>query len=246
MKVGDVLLKLGSTIIGNDGSIELCNGNFNERVHYSYLLSQLSPNDVVICEVLRDGARYSLPVKVSIPQKLIPRNILKPDFFGTNENTSSSILGRSPSYCIIGGLVFISLTREYVDAEISPENIGPQNFGLWSTEFEILSKVNSISQKDNEEIVLLSQVISHSCNMGYESISNLRLRSLQGKTIENLRQLHEYISFFFDEVENGIEHDSIVFEFSNGQVIVVGAKDALAAQSQVSIRRLNYYNIYSS
>ena len=40
-----------------------------------------------------------------------------------------------------------------------------------------------------EEVVMLSQVIAHSCNIGYEMNKNLQLKSLNNIPIKNLKQL---------------------------------------------------------
>lgn len=44
-----------------------------------------------------------------------------------------------------------------------------------------------------EEIVLLSQVIAHSCNIGYETQSNLRLSKFNGVPVRSLKHLKRLI-----------------------------------------------------
>lgn len=43
--------------------------------------------------------------------------------------------------------------------------------------------------EQEEEVVMLSQVIAHSCNIGYEMNKNLHLKSLNNIPIKNLKQL---------------------------------------------------------
>lgn len=45
----------------------------------------------------------------------------------------------------------------------------------------------------DEEVVLLSQVISHNCNIGYELCRNLQLKFINGIRVVNLKQLKQII-----------------------------------------------------
>ena len=254
LKKGDVLLMIDDIRVGNEGSIDLREGNFKERVQLSYHLSQMFPGDIVKCQILRDGIRIPVEVAVSVPKKLIPRTLLKFDnteIVNNNRVKCSSIVGGSPSYLIIGGLVFISLSREYLDSEFNPDRVTPANFDLWSDEFQILSKADSTEKKENEEIVLLSQVISHRCNIGYETQRNMQLHSFNGIPVENLSHLQKLKLEAYSSIQKSDRTDtacdSFIFQFSNGQLIVLESAATITAQEQVKTNDLltsNRYNRY--
>ena len=128
---------------------------------------------------------------------------------------------------------------------------------------------NTISKKleKDEEIVMLSQVIAHSCNIGYEMNKNLHLKSLNNIKIKNLKHLKSLIDEFenkqknknvtkkvkvvktaksskinienkhVDDNNSNIHTDSVgaamVFEFANGQIIVLDSDEAIQAKDQV-------------
>jgi hypothetical protein len=76
------------------------------------------------------------------------------------------------------------------------------------------------------EVVLLSHVMSHKCNIGYETNRNLRLLRLNGETVRSLSHLAAL-------VRGCGGANSLVFEFSTGQIMVLDAAAAERAQEQV-------------
>lgn len=75
------------------------------------------------------------------------------------------------------------------------------------------------------ESVLLSQVLSHSCNIGYETNRNMRLVKLNGEHVNSLAQLKSLIE--------SSSHQNLVLEFSSGQIMVIDREAALGANDQV-------------
>lgn len=75
----------------------------------------------------------------------------------------------------------------------------------------------------------MSQVIAHNCNVGYERIRNLWLKSVNGELIHNLRHLHTYLH----TVAGDASVNSLVFEYTNGQMMVLDKQAAQVAQDQV-------------
>ena len=114
---------------------------------------------------------------------------------------------------------------------------------------------------------MLSQVIAHSCNIGYEMNKNLHLKSFNNIKIKNLKHLKSLIDEFENKqknknvtkktkvvkspknskinIENVHAEDSnsnigsdrvetaMVFEFANGQIIVLDGDEAIQAKDQV-------------
>ena len=118
---------------------------------------------------------------------------------------------------------------------------------------------------------MLSQVIAHSCNIGYEMNKNLHLKSFNNIKIKNLKHLKQLIDEFerkkntkntkktikrtkssklieIDKKDNSNsdsnstivdnsnnEESAMVFEFTNGQIVVLDGKEAIEAKDQVII-----------
>ena len=74
--------------------------------------------------------------------------------------------------------------------------------------------------------MLLSQVLSHSCNIGYETNRNLRLLKCNDQSITNLSQLQKIVAAL-----NGV--GTLSFEFSTGQIMIMNAAAALGSNDQV-------------
>lgn len=52
---------------------------------------------------------------------------------------NKAILSTPPSYVMIGGLVFLKLTREYLETEFDFKSM--QDFDAWVNRFQLLAKV---------------------------------------------------------------------------------------------------------
>jgi S1-C subfamily serine protease len=95
IRPGDVMLSLDSVPIANDGTIAFMQG----RIMYSYLIDRKQIGETVTLGVLRKGSVIS----VSYPLRSYPSRI---SWFNEYETL--------PRYCIVGGLVFQVLSKEYL------------------------------------------------------------------------------------------------------------------------------------
>ncbi len=229
LQKGDVILKIDNIKVANDGTIPFREGKgrFKERVHLSYYFTQKFADETVKFDLLRGGKKISKTVPLWVPTPLVPRVLLQKQAKAADLVSESSIIGGVPSYLVIGGLVLVKLNREYLAAEYNVEHMG--EFESWSEDYRILSLSDTAKSKHEEEVVLLSQVIAHTCNIGYETYRNMRLKSLNGITIDNLRQVKQIV----DKSNKATKGAPLVFEFSNGQVVVLNSKAAKAAQEQL-------------
>lgn len=224
LQKGDVVMSIDGIRIANDGTIPFREGRgkFKERVHLSYYFTQRFASDHVSFEILRNGKRMMVSVPLWVPQHLVPRVLLQKKKEQGNTLAESSIIGGVPSYLMVGGLVLVALSREYLQTEFNVERMG--DLEGWAEEFRLISLIDKKQQKEGEEVVLLSQVIAHACNIGYETHRNLRLVSFNGKHVVNLAQLKK-------DIEKA--KTSLVFEFCNGQVLVLDSKAAMNAREQI-------------
>jgi hypothetical protein len=176
-----------------------------------------------------------VPVSVNVP--LIPSILLqrrqKSDRESSKQSSAeTSIIGVNPSYLMVGGLVFTVLTKEYIHSEFRAREMN--NFEAWANEFELLSMMNKPKSSSNEEAVLLSQVIAHNCNIGYESMENMLLSNINGVKITNMQQVKDMIDSIRVRVQKKKilkpKEKNLMFEFSNHRVVILDAMDAFAAE----------------
>jgi hypothetical protein len=74
--------------------------------------------------------------------------------------------GGQPSYLIVAGLVFTPLTEPFIEEECE------ETLGL-----KLLAKARySLSTFEGEQIVIVSQVLAHEVNIGYEHMGNQQVK----------------------------------------------------------------------
>lgn len=255
LQKNDVLLKVDDIRIANDCTIPFRDGNFKERVQVNYYFTQRFANDVVKLEILREGKRMVVSAPLWVPKRLVPRTLTQKNVVNTatNQGTGAkgSIVGGVPSYMMVGGLVMMALSKEYLEAEFDPQHMG--DFEGWAEEFRLLGLTDSSQREEGEEIVILSQVIAHTCNIGYETYRNMHLKRFNGLQVNNLKHLKQLVDAAAATSTSVSESNKrkaqsrgnksatsssleapLVFEFTSGQVIVLEAAAAFAAQAQIA------------
>jgi len=229
---GDVVLSIDGIRVANDGTIPFrqTKSGFRERVQLNYYFTQLFPSDQVKVEILRKGQRMVVNVPVWVPQALVPRILLSKNVVDAEKSrgtgSNGSIVGGTPSFLIVGGLVFVPLSKEYLASEYNTEHMG--DFESWAEDYRILSLADQMKREEEEEVVLLSQVIAHTCNIGYEMHRNMQLVSLNGNPIKNLKGLKQLVDSFLETTTR-----PLLFEFANGQIIVIDSNAGKVAQTQI-------------
>lgn len=163
LKKGDVIMRVDGIRVANDGSIPFRMG---ERVALRYYFSQRFPGDNVTISILRDGQEMDVVAPLSMAHQLCPVH-----FEGT-----------LPSYLIIGGLVFTVLSELYLNEMQAQEGIRGSPY---------LQGLVAYGRKETEsqQIVLLTQILAHSCNLGYEDMENSHLKKFNGVEVESLQHL---------------------------------------------------------
>lgn len=211
--------------VANDGSIPFLDGpSRHERVHMTYYFTQKFEDDLVTLEIFRDGKPHIIKAPMWVPKLLIPRTLLEGS--GGDQHGSRT----APSFIMVGGLVFIKLTREILDSEFNLKHV--ENFDDWVNRFKLLSMLKDI-RKEGEEIIVISQILAHQCNIGYENgFDYYQLKNFNGKTILNMKDLKNNL---WNSLDNGEADEELVFDFHNGAKIVLHRQEVLQAQKDVSI-----------
>eukprot|EP00047_Mylnosiga_fluctuans_P007260 m.252119 g.252119 ORF g.252119 m.252119 type:complete len:579 (-) comp17615_c0_seq1:145-1881(-) len=193
IRVDDILLSVNGNKISNDGT---CTFRRDERLSFLRHVSEFSGTQFEI-EVLRDGARLHMHVPARTTPPLVPHRFI----------------GKMPSYFIVGGLVFTTLTYGLMEATVESLSEDAWQAGL--------------QPKDHadKELVILLCVLSHEINHGYYSNKLPLLDTFNGAPVRNLRLLKEAV----DKVTTGYLH----FRLKDGLSIIL---DALAwREAQVEI-----------
>ncbi|MBA0639363.1 hypothetical protein Goklo_022401 [Gossypium klotzschianum] len=99
LKSSDIVLSFDGVHIANDGTVPFRHG---ERIGFSYLVSQKYAGDSSAVKVLRNSEILNFNIKLTSHRRLIPAH---------NK-------GRPPSYYIIAGFVFTTVSVPYLRSEV--------------------------------------------------------------------------------------------------------------------------------
>ncbi len=190
----DVILTVEGKPVSGNSTIEF---RPKERTHYSYLIQNKQIGEKIKLGILRNGQKKIININLDTPIQDIQLVRIQNDTL--------------PSYYIYGGLVFSTLTINYL------KDWGSQWFRKAPAELISVAKSNTKTMKD-EEVVLLIRVLASNVNLGYHENENLIIKKVNGIDISNLKQL---VSI----VENSKE-DFNTFEDSYGKELVIDRAQA--------------------
>jgi len=178
LKNGDILLSFDGETIANDGTVQY---RKHERVAFSWLVAQKFHHEPANITVLRDRQVVELEIPDFHPEvSLVPVHMFNQ-------------VHQGPSYLIVAGLVFTTLSIPFLRSEFGEE---------WDCEapVELVYRVmQSRAQFEGEQIVVLTQVLAHDLTVGYEDLENIVLNAFNGTQVKNLRHIMEMIEACTDE-----------------------------------------------
>ncbi|XP_054807402.1 protease Do-like 9 [Prosopis cineraria] len=186
LKPSDVILSFDGVDIANDGTVPFRHG---ERIGFSYLISQKYTGDKAVIKVLRDSEISKFNIKLGSHKRLIPAHSK----------------GKPPSYYIIAGFVFTTVSVPYLRSEYGKDY-------EYEAPVKLLDKLlHSMPQSPNEQLVVVSQVLVADINIGYEDIVNTQVLAFNGKPVKNLKSLATMVENCNDEyLKFDLEYDQIV------------------------------------
>jgi S1-C subfamily serine protease len=209
LKEKDIILNVEGKPVSGNGTVEF---RPKERTHFSYYIQNKQIGEDIDLEILREGERIKLLLILDTPIQDIQLVRIQNDTL--------------PSYYIYGGLVFSTLTINYL------KDWGSQWFRKAPAELISVAKSNTKTMKD-EEVVLLIRVLASNVNLGYHENENLIIKKVNGTDIRNLNQL---VSI----VENS-KDDFITFEDSYGKELVIDRTQAGTTNpALLKTYRINY------
>lgn len=197
----DVILSFDEVDIANDGTVPFRHG---ERIGFSYLVSQKYFGDSAAVKVLRRNSEMlNFNIKLATQMRLIPAH---------NK-------GRPPSYYIIAGFVFTTVSVPYLRSEYGKDY-------EYEAPVKLLDKLlHEFRQSPDEQIVVVSQVLVADINIGYEEIVNTQVLAFNGEPVKNLKSLASMVEKCNDEF--------LKFDLEYQQVVVLQTKTAKSATSDI-------------
>ncbi|KAL1200354.1 Protease Do-like 9 [Cardamine amara subsp. amara] len=186
LKPSDIILSFDGVNIANDGTVPFRHG---ERIGFSYLISQKYTGDSALVKVLRNKEILEFNIKLAIHKRLIPAHIS----------------GKPPSYFIVAGFVFTTVSVPYLRSEYGKEY-------EFDAPVKLLEKhLHAMAQSVDEQLVVVSQVLVSDINIGYEEIVNTQVVAFNGKPVKNLKGLAEMVENCDDEyMKFNLDYDQIV------------------------------------
>jgi S1-C subfamily serine protease len=168
IKPGDVLISIDGKNIENDGTIEFRKG---ERTYFGYLMHKKQINDSIRFVFLRNGVKKEITVKLTKP--------LDYERLVSNERYDEP-----PVYYILGGLVFETLTLNYL------MEYGTEKDWYVNAPKELLNFfINGEPTEDQREIVVLVKVLADEINVGYHDFVDTVISSVNGVKISRIADL---------------------------------------------------------
>ena len=160
LREGDVIASVAGVPVANDGTIVL---RKEERVQFSYAVSQLQMGERLPLRVLRDGKPVELALPLKPFQQLVP---------GPQHDVM-------PRYFVFGGFVFVTLSFDFLEAG-GWERAEPRLRALYAEE---------LPSEGRREIVLVSQVLPDDINVGYHKLRDALVRKVNGSEIGSLEDV---------------------------------------------------------
>lgn len=168
-------VRKGDVILAVDGKPLDEDGNYDDPEYGKILFSHLTntrmhPGDECALKVFRDGKPMAVSVRTEVPD-------------GKTRPSEAHSGGKPPKYVVLGGLVFLELSREYLQEwGAGWRDKAPQRLVY-------LDNFQDELPGDRGKIVVLSQVLPSPLTIGYEHLENLVVARVNGRVIKSLDDL---------------------------------------------------------
>jgi hypothetical protein len=150
----DVITAIDGLPIANNGTVQFMS---RYRTRYDVVLGYRYIGDKVKLDIKRSGKAKTVEVELKAWQPLVPR----------------SRYDQPPQYFVYGGLVFQTLTRDYLTTWDKWWNKAPKEF----LNYYYLG----YRTPEQHEVVILTQILADEINVGYAHLYNEAIATLNGK-----------------------------------------------------------------
>jgi hypothetical protein len=199
---GDVIIEVDGKEIASDGTVELRPG---ERVAYSHFFRLKQVGDSVDLKIIRGGEALSVTVDLTRS-------------WGYHYLSPQMKYDRAPSYFVLGGMVFTPLTENFL--------------ATWGEDWDedapshLLAMNEVFKAEECEQAIILSKVLAHDVNRGFEIFEDSRITHLNGEKLRNMQDLVR-------RVETEEDSPFLVFTEKDGGQIVLSRERAAAAREEI-------------
>lgn len=196
----DVITAIDGLPIANNGTVQYM-GHY--RTRYDVVLGHRYIGDRIKLEIKRGGLARSLELDLKQWQPLVPR----------------SRYDMPPQYFLYGGLVFQTLTRDYLTTWDKWWNKAPKEF----LNYYYLG----YRTPEQHEIVILTQILADEINVGYGHLYNEAVAKLDGVVPRDMEDFVERLSSARGVVE---------IETTSGGLIILDSEEVRKATQRILAR----------
>jgi len=205
LKIDDIITAIDGHKIESDGTVAFRD---NQYTHFKYYIDLHQYGDEVALNILRKGEHITL--KVKLPERQSKDNAV----YAKHE------YDKMPSYFMLGGYVFTSLTRNLLNSSPMPHL--PLRYG--ATKFPT---------EDKQEIVVLLKVLASSLSRGDYGLGFWKIDKMNGKPFRDLKEFYKMVSESKEKY--------IVLEDEDGSKIIIDKEKAEKIDEEI----LKRYSIKS-
>ncbi|CAD7703758.1 unnamed protein product [Ostreobium quekettii] len=168
LDVMDVVMEVDSVPIADDGTVQFRD---DERVEFSHIVRCKHIGDTLHLTILRNGQEMEASYQLGQLRPLVP--VLHG-------------LDCTPSYFIVGGLVFVPLSIPFLE-----HAYGTRKWRQLSP-IPLLGMITEYRSFADEQVVVLVQVLASELNFGY-NFSTMHCHSFNGMKLHNLQHLAQLV-----------------------------------------------------
>lgn len=197
----DVLLELDGHPVAENGTVL-----YKEHIRTSFgvILGEHHIGNEISAKVMRNGDVCDLTFHLSDSVRLVP----------------PSQYDRSPSYIILGGLVFQTLCRDFLEAWSKWWHQAPKEF--------LHMYQGGVPSNERQEIVVLAQVLADEVNVGYPGLIETSVVLVNGKVPKSLEDMARII------VQD--KSEDLEIRTSDGGVVLLNMQQAKEANRRILSR----------
>jgi S1-C subfamily serine protease len=196
----DVITKIEGQQIANNGTVQFMN---RYRTRYDVVLGYRYVGDKVKLDIKRDGKAKTVELELNRWMPLVPR----------------SRYDQPPQYFVYGGLVFQTLTRDYLTTWDKWWNKAPKEF----LNYYYLGYRTA----EQHEVVILTQILADEINVGYAHLYNEAIAKLNGRVPLDMVDFVQQLSSARGVVE---------IETTSGGIIMLDAEEVRKATPRILTR----------
>lgn len=153
LQVGDALLEIDGLTIANNGTVRYLE---SFRTRYDVVLGQRYIGDRLPMKILRDGKEMVIELTLEPLLSLVPR----------------AQYDKLPTYFVYAGLVFQTLTRDFLTTWDKWWNKAPKEF--------LYHYYSGNRTAERREVVILTQILADEINQGYAHLYNEGIIAVDG------------------------------------------------------------------